>query len=225
MTFKPLPGIEVQWLQVTPILPDTFLQYNVKRRLAGDTTWTRIAAIQSLGTTSYIDYTAGSGIAYEYTVTWTSVRSGSQFESPEGGPAAGMVTFAGSFLHDATKGSVNAAANYVELKGGSRDLEPVQPQTSTFVWGRSAPTKTYGTTRYHRGAYQLNSNDVSNPDLWTGLENLQFRQQAFGSPLCYRTGDMGDRYFCNITKLTRNDPPYEYLPKVEWDESFFLEAV
>ena len=222
---KPLPGLRVQWPQVSPVAGDTFQAYNVKRRDIGGTTWTRIALIQALGTTSYIDYTVQSGKPYEYTVTWTVNRSGNAFESPVITSAQGTITFTGSFVHDATPGGQAAAANYVYLRGNARGLEVVQPSTLVPVWGRARPAMIFGTSRYQTLSYRLVSQDVADLSVWQGLANLQLRQQTLGAPLCVRTGDMADRFFCVITKLTRDDPPYEYLPQIEFGELNVSEAV
>ena len=223
MAYATLPGILVQWPQVTPAAPDTFVQYNVKRRDAGTNPWTRIATITALGTTRYTDYTPASGTVYEYAVTWTSNRTGNIFESVEGAPAAGSVTFAGSFLHDATRGSTNAAANYVQLRGNMRVNEPRQSPTIITVWGRARPTIAFGSYRAKHFTYQLITHDPADRTLWWGLEALQIRQQQQGVPLCLRT-EFGDRLFCIISRLTRNDPPWEYVPALEFEELYFSEA-
>jgi hypothetical protein len=225
VAYAPLPGLLVQWPLVTPVAPDTFVQYNVKRRDAGTNPWTRIATIPTLTVTQYTDYTPASGQDYEYAVTWTSNRgaSGGVFESAEAPAVAASVTFPGSFLHDATRQSANAAATYVQLRGNMRVNEPRQSPTITTVWGRAQPTIAFGSYRARHYTYQLITHDPSDPTLWQNLEALQIRQQQHGVPLCLRT-EFGDRLFCIISRLTRTDPPWEYIPALEFDELYFSEA-
>ena len=226
MAYAPLPGLLVSWPLVTPVAPDTFVQYNVKRRAAGTTTWTRIATIPTLTVTRYTDYTPASGQNYEYAVTWTSNRgaSGGVFESAEGPAVAGSVTFPGSFLQDATPQSVNAANTYVQLRGNMRQNEPRQSPTITPVWGRAQPTIAFGSYRAAHYTYQLITHDPADHTLWQGLVLLQIQQQTTGAPLLLRTGDMGDRLFVILSKLTRADPPWEYIPALEFEELYVSEA-
>jgi hypothetical protein len=222
-TQLPLPGILLTWAQITPVAPDTFVQYNVKRRLLGDTSWTRLAVIAALGTTRYTDYTPASATTYQYTVTWTSNRSGNIFESPEASAVNASVTFTGTFLHDATPGG-GGAANYVRLPTNRRTVEPIQAATQTAVWGRQPLTVTYGTSEYRHVALGVVSQDPTDRTIWDQLRLLQRRQRVNGSPLCFRDGDMKDRLFVTLSKLSRNDPPYEYLPALELDEIYLNEA-
>ncbi len=219
-----LPGILVQWSQVTPVAPDVFQQYNVKRRVHGaGGTWTRIAVITSLGQTSYNDYTVASGIQYDYTVTWTSNRSGQLYESLQPAPTVGSVTFAGTYLHDATPGGLNAAANWVELWHNAYTNQPQPSVVLNPVWGRAQPTAVTTTNRPHHLTLQHVSLDPVDMTVWKMLEQL-LGQQEQGSPLCFREGSTGDRFFVVVTKIQRDTPPYEYLPRYELDEIYLDES-
>jgi hypothetical protein len=55
----------------------TFVRYNIYRRTLGGTAWELVDTISEKTTTSYLDYSAGVGVTYQYTVIQTALPAGS----------------------------------------------------------------------------------------------------------------------------------------------------
>lgn len=222
MTFATLPAMTVTWNDVTLGGGDTFLQWNVYRRLTGAATWTRIAVLSARSPQSYTDNTPASAQSYDYGVSVSVTRSSTTVEGPKG-TATATLTFVSSFLHD-----VASPTNYAEVYANANKLQDNQDLTFLHTWGNQAPVAYVGVAQ----AKQWTITGVmaqTQPSLdmlpWTTFDALLTRQRVNGSVFCFRQGKRGDRMFCQIVLPKRSDVPMTYTPELDLQECKYTEAV
>ena len=217
-----LPYNRFAWATYTPGAGYTFVQYNVKRRIAGDSAWTRIKVITDQGTTHYDDYAAPPNQRLEYIVTASALLGSIVLESDEPDPVSGVLCFRSVYLH-----SVDDPAVYAVIPAYDFDEPALQDYQTVQPRGRVVPSAIVGKARWHvtsfRGLDQTFRPSVS----WDNLEALQLEQGPDGAAaiLCLRAGEAGIRRFVTLSRLGRRAGQKSYAPDVEATETYYLEAV
>lgn len=215
-----LPFNRFTWDAYEPGYP--FVQYNVKRRTAGTATWTRIAVIDAVGTTTLDDYAAPPNQRVEYIVTVSALIGADVIESAEPDPVSAVLCFRSVYLH-----SVEDPAIYAVIPAYDFDEPALQDYQTVQPRGRVTPSAIVGKARWHvtsfRGLDQTFRPSVS----WDDLEALQLEQGPDGSAaiLCLRAGEAGIRRFVTLSRLGRRAGQKSYAPDVETTETYYLEAV
>ena len=196
----------------------TFLRYQIYRRVVGESTWTKIARVNDRAETGYQDFTAGSGIHYEYAVTVVAAAdSGEEVESAFPTAVTGLLTVRSFFIH-----SVDSPGVYVEIEGEAADLSPMQERALLQVWGRAQPTAHFGTARSDVYSIRATAGWLDDSERWTALMALLEAQRT--SYLCLRSfRDV--RLFGTIAPPTRADTQSLFGVSIEFAENYYLEAV
>ncbi len=191
-TDRVLPQLRVSWLPVEPTEGETFVQYNVYRD------GLRIAVVNDLGVTSYLDHLAVPRTQHAYTVTWTANVSGDVLESePQDAPVAASVAFRGGWLHEVATPDL-ASPLLVREAGVTSDQEV----TYRRARGRSLPSAFVGAGRGRDLRLTPAPESLADPALWAFLRELQARQFEAGALLCLRLGYReGERYFVQLDGL------------------------
>lgn len=215
-----LPHIDVRW--TASETGDTFSQYNVYRRRAGqgDADWLRIATVPYIASSVYRDYAVASRQVYEYTVTALINVSGDLLESEKPDPVAQSVLFDWTYIHDVRDPGGNYAL-FFSLDGRTAVQQDVQLHKA---WGRAADTAFVGELDAHRLSL-TGLPDVYRGFTWEALRSLASRQVTDAGIFCVRPGVSGDRYFANITSLERRNGVRGYEPALEFSETHFDESV
>jgi hypothetical protein len=195
MAFATLPSLHLVWTQYVASGGDTFVQYNVKRRLTAiGGAYSRIAIIPTVTTVTYDDYGIAPATSYDYVISATITRSGVQIEGPNSAPVARSCTFRGLFLHD-----VVTPTQYLEWRGESVRAARSQAQASLLGWNQQNPSLFIGEAESPR--YQLvtaKQVPLSNTEEWNALVSLFTRQRLNGSVFLYRNGMTGDAEYVGI---------------------------
>ena len=134
------PSVLVQWTQATVSAGQTYVQTNIERRVLGTTPWQQIGTLTAITTVSFRDYTAASGVTYEYAVTTTTNYGGDLLRSAEQSPAPqATLTFLGIWLH-----ILGNPAVYLNYPANAGSLNRIQDQVGVPTWGRAIPTTHIG---------------------------------------------------------------------------------
>ena len=187
-----LPQLRVSWLPVEPTEGETFVQYNVYRD------GLRIAVIDDVGVTSFLDHLAVPRTQHVYAVTWTANVSGDVLESePQDAPVSASVAFRGGWLHEVASPDL-ATPLLVREAGVTSDQE----LTYRRARGRSLPSAFVGAGRGRDLRLTPAPESLGDPALWAFLRDLQARQFEAGALLCLRLGYReGERYFVQLDGL------------------------
>ncbi|KKL21144.1 hypothetical protein LCGC14_2448390, partial [marine sediment metagenome] len=217
-----LPGLRLTWDQVVPPSGISFIAYDITRRVAGDTLYTRIASITDITTTEYTDFCTTSRVTYEYSVRWRVTAGAAQVTSPDTDPPVfAQVEFDFLFLH-----LENDTSFFVRLDTYRADKRRLRDQRQLAVWGRARPTLAIGEQIWHQlripGLQQLLSERVG---VWEGLLDLMDQEREQASVVCVRFGKASERYFCNFLQETQRQAQKSYTPDVTLVEVHFDEAV
>lgn len=180
------------------------------RRKQGETTWTRIAmAIPENGT--YYDYTAASGVVYEYKVR----ANGDNTAISESSPVVGSIALNGVWLHDVAdpEGTI-----WNFQYDGGRDSEwRAEAEFMQFA-GRAKPVVEFG--EQEEGRVKVTLQLLRNTQ---DLDKLQTLVRRKGT-ICYRDG-RGRKVYGVITSLPVKDEPYGYSVEIEVNETAYNEGV
>ena len=134
------PSVLVQWTIPTISTGQTYVQTNIERRVLGTTPWQQVGTVTVQATVSFRDYTAASGVTYEYAVTTTTNYSGDILRSAEQSPAPqATLTFLGIWLH-----ILGNPAVYLNYPANAGSLNRIQDQVGVPTWGRAIPTTHIG---------------------------------------------------------------------------------
>lgn len=195
-----LPKILVQWTQVVPGGAETFVRYEVWRRVGGETTWQVIAHQTDITVTRYFDLTPNSREVYQYAVVYVATAAGSTlFSSVQSPLPIGYIEFDHLWLH--VVGDSSTA-----LRFESHQTSQSREQEISFLrpWNRAAPTA-------HIGQLEQNVFSVSGLELplslrskWQKLLALQTAQRANSAMLCARFGAASTKVFCTLTRVSRD---------------------
>lgn len=223
MSFEALPRMYITWDESSEDL-DTFLRYQVYRRVVGETDWSKRARINDRGITFWDDTVAHSGVDYEYVVTQVIDVSGEEIESDYPSPVGGTVNIQSVFIHD-----VRAPENYVQMSGASQEVQTNQPISYVQPWSRRVPTAHVGHVLNHTYTFSMigvwDEEDSSiNKETWRALETLIDRQHEFGSVLMVRQAhDIA--YFGVIESLRRSEAPILTTQPITFRETYYREDV
>lgn len=219
-----LPYMLIRWAA-----PDVgalaFADYQVFRRVAGQTTYMRIAIISSETTLFYRDYTVAPRTLYEYAVKWTGYQGDQLLVSAyQATPALARNVFDFGWLHVVGNEAVRARVDSWSANGDlAQDGRLIQP------WGRSTPTMHFGevlsesySLKLPGRAYQAIGR--AGEDIWSLVRAFAENQQS-GATLCLRLGRQGVRIFCVMRKPTRRMNQGDEAISIEAVEIYYDESV
>lgn len=220
-----LPHLLVEWDPYAEA--DVFVQYNIYRREAGETTYTRIATETTEATTTYRDYKVASRTVYEYAVTVSATIGADTLESDKQDPPVngGPFCFEFIFLHDVPVPATNFAQVF-SLDSSQRRQQDLNVRP---VWGRQQPTAFVGEAEFAEftinGLPQQHTGIQPGDIVWDDLIALQTLQRTTGSVLCLRLGFSGELFFGTLVRVSRRNAQQTNVPAFEFVETFFDEAV
>ncbi len=217
-----LPGLKLTWNQVTPPSGTAFISYDIMRRVAGETDFTRIAIVNDITTVTFTDFCVTSRVTYEYSVRWRATSGAAQVTSADTDPPVrGLVTFDFLFLHLEKDASV-----FVRLDSYRADKRRLADRRQLAVWGRTKPTVAIGEQIWHQlripGLPQLLE---SRDGVWESLLTLMDEEREQTSVVCVRFGRASEQYFCNTIQETQRQAQKTYTPDLTLVEVHFDEAV
>lgn len=214
-----LPLVRVTWSQIVPAGGESFVQYMVQRRAAGETTWTRLSTLTTIGTTSYIDYTAQPGVTYYYSVVWIASSGVNYLLSNAQANVTAHLAFDWAWLHvldDPTKA--------VRLDALEMSENLVQSISLQETWGRHAPSALIGEANYSTFSIPLSTQVLRTPTQWNMLRTILDYQRDSGSILCLRLGRSQQRFFCTLMNPSRNYTLVSSDASIELSEVYYEEA-
>lgn len=223
MSFDPLPRAYLTWDESEEAL-DSFLRYQVYRRVSGEEEWSKRARINDRSITFWEDVLAHSGVDYEYAVTQVIDVSGEEIESAFPSAVGGSLTINDVFIHD-----VRAPEHYVQLYIPQLQLEWNQGVGFVQPWSRSSPTAHVGqvltrTLQLVLGGSWEFSDPADGPEQWRALENLLRRQRDYGSALMVR--NYRDIAVIGVLAgLSRSDSPITMQERMTFRETYYREEV
>lgn len=195
-----LPKILVNWVQVVPGGGETFVRYEIWRRIGGATAWQVIKHETVIGVTTYNDLTPNSREVYQYAVVYVATAAGSTlFSSIQSPSPIGWIEFDHLWLH--VVGDSSTA-----LRFESHQASQSREQEINFLrpWNRAAPTA-------HIGQLEQNVFSVSGLEIplalkskWAKLLTLQRQQRESSAVICARFGVAGTKAFCSLTRVSRD---------------------
>lgn len=212
-----LPYAQIAW-DIGIVTGGTFVRYNVLRRFAGETAYTRIATIADINTLTFRDYAITPRKVGQYYITQTVNISGELIDSLPSEVTEVVVNFNWAYLHSMLDPSQYVV--FFTLDIGEDVQQEVQLRTA---WGRSAPTAFIGEADY------LNFHISGLPDIIRGtvwaVRDLASLQVTDAAVYCLRLGIEAERHFVNITNLSRRIGNLDYQPDMAVSEVFYEEAV
>lgn len=215
-----LPGLRVQWSQVTPSGAETFIEYDVRRRRLGDTVWKSVATLTSRSTTFYIDHNVLSGQAYQYSVVWRATSGVSVLQSVDAAHS-GKSEFEFNWLH---AGSLQSnESSFVGARIESWEADKTLRQEVRFVqpWGRALPHAYVGQALGYRITVPLHPHALSDQTQWETLAELLRLQRDEGVTLCLRFGRAKEMYFGTLDALARGDSQKQFSSQIGFTETFW----
>lgn len=216
-----LPGIRVTWAQITPGAGETFLTYEIRRRIAGETAYTTIATISTVSTLTYDDYNVSAAVSYQYAVVWTASHStGTLTSVVQSPPKTLRIDFDFVFVHDVRSPSIFARFDSWELT-----VEPVLDIQFEATWGRQAPTAFVGESFAHRISIRGLPQMRTRRDLWATLVSIMERQSTAASVLCVRLGRDGEIYFANLARMPKDAGQKQWTGTLELQEVHYDEVL
>lgn len=226
-----LPGLHLEWEDVTVPPGSAFAQWNVYRRPAATTdafgdsvaagSWTRIAVIESQATLEYDDFNTEDEIEYEYAVTWIANTAGTLLESDkQADPPGDAADYPYAWLH-----RLDDPAKYCLVRPKpSASYKPQQGIEFADVRGRETPTAFIDENEATRIGWPLRIEDYDG-DVWPRLRAMLAMQKDEGAIFCFRPAYARERYFVNIADLTRDDDPTFRSSVLTLQETFYEESV
>lgn len=223
----PLPGMLVEWPAATVEEPHIFSEYNVYRRVAehsdafGRTAdagpWVRIARLLSYDALEYTDHNCGSGIAYEYAVTWWAL-GGLQSEQ-QAPPPADTVTWSHAYIHDVADPEIFTPVPFAGL-----GVEQQQDIVDTAVRGRASGVAFTG-ERFERVlSLAVVPGRIRGTAPYERLREMLKRQHTAGATYCLRIGHSGEVVFGRLEPVRRTDQAQLATPDIRFVERHYTEA-
>lgn len=220
-----LPGIATSWT-ASALDDEDFQHYNIKRRVNGSgDVYVTVARLTDKATDDFTDYTAKSGVAYDYAISQVTPLGEEAVIATD---TNNTVTFSNTFLHDANAGVNGEAVTYCAFVRGpfniniadEREVERLLPFNS------QKPVVHLGVALYRTAVISY---------LWTykviDSENEAKVQLGFlndllesGQTLCLRTGT-GELMYCQIEASSHGvQAPFLVTPslslvEVNWEEN------
>lgn len=217
---RSLPFVLLSWEQITPAVGESFAQYDIRRREAGDALFRRIATVTSISTTVYRDTTAAPGTAYEYAVVYEAASGASTLISANQSPAPwAQLDFDHAFVHDPVTGT------YVRLDAWDATVDVQDDITFNQPWGQPTPNAYFGERNSHKISIPLHPQLLQDQRVWQQLAELRRLQREAGATLCLRLGRSKERYFVMLTAPQKRNQQMTYESGLEFQETFFDEAV
>lgn len=215
------PHNQIDWTQVTPGAGETFIRYNVYYKKTGTSTWTRVKTIDAIGTIQYLHYEVPSLNSYDYAVTWTATDgAGNTLESIKNAVADSLE------FNDGWLQNTDDVTEYVQMPGRApATFTPRQLVEMRRARGRLTPTAFISEYEATEISWTIKPQLHSSRDLWDDLKTLFTAQREEAAVLCFRAGHSGDRFFAQITQLSRSDDSGTYSVSISLQQVFFDEAV
>jgi hypothetical protein len=221
-----LPGIRVDWDQVTEGPGETFVTYAVRRRVEGTSKWITIAEVGDITELSVVDYNVEPVVRYEYSVVWRATSGSDTLQAADTSPApVGTVDFDFNYLHTASLQSNDTDFEWVRMdsfdaqKNVDQDVAYVQP------WGRDLPTGYVGQKLATILSVPLREDLLTRTRRWDRLRTLVRLQRDRSAVLMMRFGRSQESYFVTISDLTKSDRQKTTTSRVGMRETFFEEGV
>jgi hypothetical protein len=221
-----LPGIRIEWNQVTEGPGETFVTYAVRRRKEGTTKWTTIAEVGDITELSVVDYNVEPVVRYEYSVVWRATSGTNTLQAADTSPAPiGTVDFEFNYLHAANLLSTDDDFTWVRMdsfeaqKDVEQDVQYVQP------WGRDLPTSYIGQKLGTRLSVPLREDLLSKTRRWDRLRTLTRIQRDRSAVLMMRFGRSKESYFVTIAGLGKSDFQKTTTSRVDMVETYYEEGV
>ncbi len=219
-----LPFMDLDWTEFVLDGTETFLHYNIWRRVdgGGAQDWVRLTTITTKATVTYADYTAAPNITYDYTVTVrVSVATGEDESNKDTTPPEDSLDFIQGFAHDfATK-----ASNFATLLIRGVARTDVQGQREHQPWGRQLPTVFVGDSETKLLEVTLATQRFNqNKAMWADLTAFLERQRDEGTTVVLRFRE--ETYFGVVRRVRRTDQPGRlYVSSFTFRPIHFDEAV
>lgn len=226
-----LPALHVEWSPPIESGDQNFVQTNVYRRRApyidafGDEipagARQRIAVLTTIGAGDFIDYNVGSGIPYQYTVTWMANTAGVVLESEEQAPVEGVVTWRISgYLHDLAN-----SAYFTPVEVSSLDVMQDQEQQHHNVRGRRSGVTFVGERFEGEFVITFAGDYVTEHGTYRRLLQMLDRQYALGTLYCLRLPHSGEVVFGIMEPPSRTDSEGTTEPSMGFRERHYEETV
>jgi hypothetical protein len=213
-----LPGAYLNWSESSESLAQ-FLRYSVYRRLAGDTgDGTRIATITDRGLTTYTDYTIGSAVGYEYSVTQTIDNGVDEIEGEFVDWASVTIEVHSVFIHSHQHPEIYGE---FEVEGYSDSRE--QDISENQVFRRTAPTSFIGPRNQGIASIPWRESWFEGSEEWDAVIDLM-AAQADGDMLVLRQ-HRGIRMFGMLHSPGRSHAQVLYEGSLTFRENHFTEQV
>lgn len=215
-----LPGIQITWGAPVVGGAETFVSYQIRRRLAGTTAYTTIAVITAIGTRTYTDYTTVPWATYDYAVVWNATAATGTLTSVMQAPAPhAHVDFEHAFIHE-----VATPTEFVRFEAWDLAVDTSLDMTLETTVGRLAPTAFVGeamsTKLSLRGLDQLRRN----PLRWPALVRMLGRQSTSATVLCVRSGRDRERYFVALPHVPKAINQVTFVATLELQEVHYDES-
>lgn len=216
-----LPRVRLRWTQVVPGGGETFVRYEIHRRIGGETAWTTIAHVAAVATVTYDDATAEPFEVYEYSVVWVATAAGFTLISNETSPPVqGYIEFDHIWLHD-----VDEIASSVRLHSFSVREDINQEQEYLRSWGRQREAVHIGSQQSASISIDGSALRAKDPIEWRKLQALLTRQRTSASVLCLRYGIPRMKYYVVLSTLGRSIGQGEQTQSITLREIQHEEAV
>lgn len=217
------PHFRLRWTQVTPGGGETFVSYDVLRRVFGDTAWTRIAVIEDVATVHYEDFCVVSETQYEWAVIWEADTAGGTLSSDiQPSPPSSSVTYSYAYLHEKD----NPETYGVPLESFELTVTPQQEIVFNRAWGRAARTAFIGEGYDH--VIQLTTLPQMRREATDRLARLRAiiqRQATAGTVLCLRIGIDKALYWVQVPAAPTQLSQLQWSAQITLQETHFEEAV
>lgn len=215
------PLIRLSWDQAVPGGGQTFVRYEVHRRLVGETAWVRIADIEAVDTLRYDDATADSGQVYEYSIVWVATEAnGDTLISDETAAVRARIDFDHLWLH-----ALDDSTRRVRFDSWDAQEDIKQDQTFIRSWGRQAPSAFIGSQQSATIRVSGHQKLLNRKADWDQLVAMMTAQREDQTVLCARFGRARTHIFCVISDLSRRHHQHTQEPAIVLTEVFHEEAV
>lgn len=214
-----LPGVYLTW-DPSEEAADSFLRYQVYRRLVGDTSWSKLARITDQAVAFYSDYRVpATGDDYEYAVTQVIDVGGEEVESEFPSLVSASTLARSTFLHP-----VSMPERYVEYLANVSAVAITPEVVYLQPWSRRLPTAHISPVQ--RREYQVDAHQswLDYRELWETMRDFVDLQYDAGAVFLLRHART--HAYVQIDSLNREDDgSVMFNAPVRFTEVFYREEV
>lgn len=189
-----LPRITLTWRQIVPGAGETFVKYQIRRRVDGGA-WEAIGEITAVGTVTFTDYTPAGWTPYQYAVVWYAAFGASSILVSAVHASVAMLTYDFAWLH-----STSDPTKAVRLESYEWSIDIVDSVSVDAIWGQKLPVTRVGGQLYRRVSVTL-AERLARDARAAALAALQQHQVDTGATLCFRHGRSRERMFCAVSSV------------------------